>query len=1053
MSKNTGGIGFLYILLLLGALLVNAEGGMELSDPFAPQRTDYTYLNAAGGELFGSGCALSENVAVIGMSSANSGMGGCVVYKKTTDTTWKPVYTNATVTAYTSAGLGKEIDVDGDTIVLGGPAYGTSPVYHGMALVIKKNEDGVWGNEQQLLSPNEQAYGVFGAAVAVKGNEMAVGASGENSYQGAVHIFTNDGIWKVKQEILSPDSEAVGYFGSSVSMDGDLLAVGAYGVTVLGENKAGAVYIFKNISGTWTFQQRISGVAVSNGQFGVSLSLDGNRLLVGAQGVYNGLGTAYIYEDSGSGFVQKQEVYPQTGALGDNFGKSVSLDGDVAVIGAPKVGASNTGATYVFQIKNGVWEQSYDLPAHSLNDGSHFGFSVAIKRDRVLAGALGSNVGALSTAGRAFGYSLAQTQKKKGAASNDHFGMSIGISETYMAAGAPGSTVGGKTEAGTVYLYRRHGRQWNLAQKITEPTPKKDHRFGSVLNMTTDRLITSAPFGTYTLTAQGRLYIYERTGNSWSKVFTDTGPSAVSWNGLNVAIDGSHAAARVYQLANGYSVVQTYHRQSSGQWIASSGVLRPAGGLMHFGVSIAIKDDLMVIGANLLDRVYVYRWNDAQGIWSAVTSFTDASPTDDDFGVAVALSKDRMAVGAPKSLSSQGLVTVYTISGNTLTFEKNLFAPDGTNYSAFGCSVAFGQDGKSLLIGSRIKQQTPLLANVGGAYVFRLSDTPGVGWYCDATVSPPDDGSLDNVDFWGTTVAACGETMVVGTWGDDQELLSDVGSATIFEAKPRVAPADFDSDGITDIGCYDAQIGQWFVFKSGGGGFWTTKFGYAGTTPFVDDFDGDWKADFGCFDSSSANWFGYDSTDGFWTQNFGNTGYIATPGDFDGDGLADQAVFDPSSTMWFFNGSSAGIWMTYFGDTDGAPVTGDFDGDGIDDFGTYIAANGQWRISRSRAGVLETKFGYPGTVPITGDFDGDGIGDFGVFNAPDGAWIIFKSRDGLWTNNFGYGGTLPVTGDFDGDGIDDFGCYYPPVGAWYVYKSTEGFWVNNFGYSGTVPMN
>jgi len=77
--------------------------------------------------------------------------------------------------------------------------------------------------------------------------------------------------------------------------------------------------------------------------------------------------------------------------------------------------------------------------------------------------------------------------------------------------------------------------------------------------------------------------------------------------------------------------------------------------------------------------------------------------------------------------------------------------------------------------------------------------------------------------------------MMVGTYAVDQWNI-DVGSATIFEASPRVAPSDFDGDGITDIGCYAASDGKWFVFKSGGSGFWTTKFGYAGITPFVDDY-------------------------------------------------------------------------------------------------------------------------------------------------------------------------------------------------------------------------
>lgn len=264
---------------------------------------------------------------------------------------------------------------------------------------------------------------------------------------------------------------------------------------------------------------------------------------------------------------------------------------------------------------------------------------------------------------------------------------------------------------------------------------------------------------------------------------------------------------------------------------------------------------------------------------------------------------------------------------------------------------------------------------------------------------------------------------------------------------------DFDSDGLTDIGCFDPATGGWFVFMSFNQMLWTTNYaGGTGTLPVTGDFDGDGFSDYGSYYPPSGYWRIMRSTAGEWTNHFGFDGTEPVTGDFDGDGILDFGCYFAPNGGWYLFKSHDGFWENHFGYEGTVPVTGDFDGDGIDDFGCFFAPNGGWFIFKSHDGFWENNFGYAETVPVTGDFDGDGIDDFGCYYPSEGAWFIFKSREGFWTTNFGFGGTEPVTGDYDGDGIDDFGCYFPPDGGWYLYKSRDGFWTTHFGYGGTKPI-
>jgi hypothetical protein len=127
-------------------------------------------------------------------------------------------------------------------------------------------------------------------------------------------------------------------------------------------------------------------------QFGVSVALDGDTAIIGAftdDDNNTGPGSAYVFTRTGSVWTEQAKLLPSDGSPIDNFGLSVALEGDTAVIGArlDDDNGFNSGSAYVFTRAGGVWtERTKLLPA----DGTgfeDFGISVALDGDRAIGGA------------------------------------------------------------------------------------------------------------------------------------------------------------------------------------------------------------------------------------------------------------------------------------------------------------------------------------------------------------------------------------------------------------------------------------------------------------------------------------------------------------------------------------------------------------------------------------------------------------------------------------------------------------------------------------------
>lgn len=356
---------------------------------------------AAGAQL-GSATAADSGTLVIGAPDA----GKAYVYARSG---------NQFVLQQTLTGTGEfgtAVAVAGDWLLVGARSDATLASGAGAVHVFRRSGSS-WALSQTLYASNGQAFDRFGESVALAGSNALIGASGAP----AAYAFRRVGNAYVPVQVLAEPS---GEFGYAVALGGNYAVVGAWGDDAEGTN-AGAAYVYEVGTPSWTLRQKLTASDFSGLEsnaddwFGSAVAMNGNDLAIGAYGRdANGAnsGAVYTYRLTLNQFPDPptwNELDRLTGcapAAGDNFGFSVAIDaasGGRIIAGAPlaDIGGSAAGAAYVFErsgVANYHWSAEDRLLACDAQAGDHFGSSVAVSGDHPLVGAetdddLGSNSG------------------------------------------------------------------------------------------------------------------------------------------------------------------------------------------------------------------------------------------------------------------------------------------------------------------------------------------------------------------------------------------------------------------------------------------------------------------------------------------------------------------------------------------------------------------------------------------------------------------------------------------------------------------------------------
>ncbi|MBN2001657.1 FG-GAP repeat protein [candidate division KSB1 bacterium] len=295
----------------------------------------------------------------------------------------------------------RSLSLDGDRALIGAHGDDDKGNVSGSAYIFRFTGT-EWEQEAKLTAGDGAGGDEFGLFVSLDGDRALIGAygdayKGKGMYTGSAYIFRFNGTnWEQEAKLTAGNGAEAAFFGWSVSLDGDRALIGAMYDDDKGDN-SGSAYIFRFNGVNWEQEAKLTADdGTTKDNFGWSVSLDGDHALIGAcMDDDKGLefGSAYIFRFNGVNWEQEDKLTAGDGAKTDVFGTAVSLDGDCALIGASLDDdkGRDSGSAYIFRFNGVNWEQEDKLTAADGASGDWFGGSVSLDGDCALIGALYDN--------------------------------------------------------------------------------------------------------------------------------------------------------------------------------------------------------------------------------------------------------------------------------------------------------------------------------------------------------------------------------------------------------------------------------------------------------------------------------------------------------------------------------------------------------------------------------------------------------------------------------------------------------------------------------------
>ena len=379
-------------------------------------------------------------------------------------------------------------------------------------MYILEKGSGTWTQTQKIVAPDRAADDAFGYGVAINGDYIIVGAyledediNGLNTKNGAGSAYIYERTsgspnWSYTQKIVPTVRHGNANFGLAVDIEGDYAIIRAQGEGYDTNNSnylanSGAAYIFeRNGLGIWKQENKlVASDRAAKDRFGhsVAISSDGYAVVSafrededenGNDSLFDA-GSAYIFvrgTSSPYNWTEQQKIVASDRAVGDNFGRNVSIDGFYVVVGAYKEDhdanggdtENDAGSVYVFYRNGTTWSEQQKLVAHDRNEGDNFGVRVDIRGNYIVVGA--------------------SSERENSCGVESKFG------------------------AGSAYLFRREGTIWIQENKLTPSDRAVSDAFAHSVSIDEDLQILIGAHaedndenGNDTLDAAGSAYVFE----------------------------------------------------------------------------------------------------------------------------------------------------------------------------------------------------------------------------------------------------------------------------------------------------------------------------------------------------------------------------------------------------------------------------------------------------------------------------------------------------------------------------------------------------------------
>jgi hypothetical protein len=370
-----------------GSVLVFHNEGLAWSE-----RPRLEVDDGIGGDGFGLVVALQGDTAVLGAPTDDVGnnryQGSVYIFVREGES-W---VLQSRLTARDDppyARFGSSVAIDGDYLLIGAPreSDGANSLRGSAYFFIRQGSN--WIQHAKLVPPSGASYDYFGEGVALSGDTAVVGAPGELD-RGAAYVYRQRlGSWDLQARLVDSRVSGEGNFGAALALSGSTVVVGAPRTNVGNFENRGAAFVFKNTGSVWTPESMLTPANPLNArEFGSLVSLSGDTALIGVRWTADG-GIAYVFARDGSGWYQQAVLRGGSGGEPEFYGSGVAVQGDTALVASNREevnGSTDQGAILVFVRRGSTWSYDSRLARRSGGSYEYFGDSVALDGDLALAG-------------------------------------------------------------------------------------------------------------------------------------------------------------------------------------------------------------------------------------------------------------------------------------------------------------------------------------------------------------------------------------------------------------------------------------------------------------------------------------------------------------------------------------------------------------------------------------------------------------------------------------------------------------------------------------------
>jgi len=730
-------------------------------------------------DLFGSSVSISKNYIVVGSEWKEkfgiNKVGAAYLFQINGDDSVTELSRLTASDTQLSDYFGHSVSISDDYIMVGANGEDSGGSNAGAVYVFKKDINGTVSEISKITASDALPEDMFGSAVSISGDNMIIGAhgkDGENEGQsnlGAAYIFKRYSDSNVSQvlKLTSTDAQTNDMFGSSVTIYGNYLAVGAYGEN----NDTGAVYLYKQKSdNTASKIFKLSALDSKPDQwFGSAVSIYENKIAIGSSKKGIETGSAYLFDmyadlsdiyidrpylptlESNidlyeSSMLSQYALYPVSNSAGVSF-KVSGDDGDK------------------FTIQNNVLKAvsalDYENP-NDLNLDNNYSIKIELTDSNNRVNSYDTTISIKNTTYLNKAKLIASDAK-----ASDRFGASVCVDGDYIAIGAKEED-GAGDNAGAVYLFKKEvDNSVTELVKLTASDAQDGDMFGSSVSIYGDYIIVGSSKEDEGADNAGAVYVFKRKSDTdIVEISKLTASDAVvdAEFGNSVSMSGDYMiVGAVKQDSKGAAYM---FKRNNDDNISEVAKLTASDGLIDdmFGHSVSIAGDYIVVGANGEDSIgadsgatYMFKRQSDNNVTEISKLTSQDAQAEDMFGSCVSISGDYIVIGADAEDtggSDAGAAYVFKRQADdNITQVAKLISSDIKPVDNFGNSVSIS--GNNILVGAKGKDEFG--NESGSAYLYEIGVDSSV-----LEVSKIVGSDIQNFDFFGSSVSISGNNIVVG---------------------------------------------------------------------------------------------------------------------------------------------------------------------------------------------------------------------------------------------------------------------------------------------------